>query len=133
MRATVERYLAARRLTDRPMTVRRTEEGLSRFVAWLVARRPECGSFAAVTRDMVLDFMATTNDDCHPRTGRPLSPLTRPRAAPGGGRLLPGRSGVGVGRNADTTADDARHPGPALFALRIASRSHDGQRPSNHR
>lgn len=77
MRATVERYLAARRLTDRPMTVRRTEEGLSRFVAWLVARRPECGSFAAVTRDMVLDFMATTNDDCHPRTGRPLSPLTR--------------------------------------------------------
>ena len=77
MATTMERYLDARRLLDRPATMSNTEEGLRKFCTWLLTTRPEITSFAEVTRDDCLEFGAWMTTLTHRRTGRPLAPATR--------------------------------------------------------
>jgi integrase len=77
MQATVDRWLAARRLTDRPATVAKLELALRRFVIWLTQIDPTLESFAAVTREHALGFLTALAEDPNPRTGRPLGALSR--------------------------------------------------------
>ncbi len=77
MATTMERYLEARRLLDRPATMQNTEEGLRKFSTWLLTARPEVTSFAQVTRDDCLEFGTWLTTLTHRRTGRPLAPSTR--------------------------------------------------------
>jgi integrase len=77
MQATVDRWLTARRLTDRPATVAKLELSLRRFMVWLTQTDPAIESFAAVTRDHALEYLTAMAEDPTPRTGRPLSALSR--------------------------------------------------------
>jgi integrase len=77
METVAARFLATRRLTDRPTTVASLEHALREFIAWLCTAEPECETFAEVTRDQVLaygEFLATTTS---PHTGRPYAVLSR--------------------------------------------------------
>jgi integrase len=77
MEAVVERWLTVRRQTDRPITVHHLGLALRRFLDWLAATEPDVGSFAQVTRDHVLGFLAAMAREPNPRTGRPLAAITR--------------------------------------------------------
>ena len=77
MAHSMERYLDARRLLDRPATMSNTEEGLRKFCTWLLTTRPEVTSFAQVTRDDCLEFGTWMTTLSHRRTGRPLAAATR--------------------------------------------------------
>lgn len=57
IQATISRYLARRRLTSRPNTIRRIDRGLRLFAEWLEDDYPEVDSFAEVARDHILDFL----------------------------------------------------------------------------
>lgn len=77
MTDTIERYLAARSLLDRPSTIQNLSAGLRRFSTWMMANRPSAASFAAVTRADCLEFCAWLSTQTHHRTGAPLTPATR--------------------------------------------------------
>jgi integrase len=77
MQATVDRWLAVRRLTDRPATVAKLKLALRRFMVWLTQTDPALESFAAVTRDHALEYLTAMAEDPTPQTGRPLSALSR--------------------------------------------------------
>ncbi len=77
MQAVVDRWLAARRLTDRPATVAKLELALRRFMVWLTQIDPTLESFAAVTREHALGFLTAMAEDPSPQTGRPLGALSR--------------------------------------------------------
>jgi len=79
MEAVVDRWLALRRLTNRPITVHHLGLGLALrcFVDWLAAVEPDIDSFARVTRDHVLGFLSAMASELNPRTGRPLAAITR--------------------------------------------------------
>src|SRR2546425_151943 len=77
MGAVASRFLAARRLTDRPSTVETLEHALREFIAWLYRVEPQVETFADVTRDHLFaygEFLATT---CSPRTGRSYAFFSR--------------------------------------------------------
>lgn len=108
MQQMMERYLAARRLTDRPNTVYKIERGLRVFANWLEEAYPEVESFAEVNRDHVLDFMEALEEIRGKTTGEPLAPLTRRNrlsalsvffrdTADWGWPYVPGRPLLGVG------------------------------------
>lgn len=75
MQAVVDRWLAARRLTDR--SVKRFELALYRFMVWLAHRQPAITNFADVDRAAVLEYVAHLAEQPSPRTGRPLGVLAR--------------------------------------------------------
>jgi len=77
MRTAVDRWLATHRLTDRPSTVENLEAGLRRFTTWLVTTNPECATFAEVSRETVLDYIAALGEEVSARTGRPLAVCSR--------------------------------------------------------
>ena len=77
MEAVVDRWLAVRRLTDRPITVHHLGLALRNFLDWLATAEPDITSFAQVTRDQVLGFLAAMAQAPNPRTGRPLAAITR--------------------------------------------------------
>lgn len=77
MRAVVERWLAVRRLTLRPNTIYHRELSLRRFLEYLATAAPGIRSFAEVTRDHVVGFLAAMASDIQPTTGRRLSIQTR--------------------------------------------------------
>jgi integrase len=77
MEAVASRFLAARRLNDRPSTVATVEHALREFIAWLYRVEPQLETFADVTRDHVLayaEFLANTTSR---RTGRPYAFFSR--------------------------------------------------------
>ena len=77
MQSTAERYLAARRLTDRPGTVQGYSRALSAFVKWAAEAHPEFRSFANIDREHALEYaeaLAAMNSQV---TGRPFAILTR--------------------------------------------------------
>ena len=57
MEAVVDRWLALRRLTDRPITVHHLGLALRYFLDWLAIAEPDITNFAQVTRDHVLGFL----------------------------------------------------------------------------
>jgi len=77
MESVVDRWLALRRLTNRPITVHRLGLALRCFLDWLAAVEPDIDSFARVTRDHVLGFLSAMASEPNPRTGRPLAAITR--------------------------------------------------------
>jgi site-specific recombinase XerD len=56
MEAVVTRYLARRRLTDQPATVKRAKRELLKFIDWLAQAHPQVSSWAEVTRDQVIEY-----------------------------------------------------------------------------
>jgi integrase len=77
MQAVVDRYLTARRLTDRPGTVAKLDLTLRRCMKWLAATHAEITSWAQVTRDQVLAFAEVLDTMPNATTGQPLSTLTK--------------------------------------------------------
>jgi integrase len=77
MQAVVERWLAARRLTDRPSTVVKLELAVRRFGAWLGEHAPTIETFADVNREHCLGFLSALAEEPTERTGRPLGALSR--------------------------------------------------------
>lgn len=77
MEAVVDRWLAVRRPTARPITIHHLGLGLRNFLDWLAIAEADITSFAQVTRDHVLGFLAAMARDPNPRTGRPLAAVTR--------------------------------------------------------
>jgi integrase len=77
MQRVVDRWLAARRLTDRPVTVSRLELALRRFSSWLCTHEPGLRSFAQVDRPHVLRYLTVLLDEPLASTGRPMAPNTR--------------------------------------------------------
>lgn len=77
MQPLVDRWLEARRLTDRPATVARLELSMHQFLAWLAVNEPTIDCFTQVTREHLLAFMTVLAEEPSQRTGRPLSLLAR--------------------------------------------------------
>jgi len=77
MQAVVERFLAVRRLTDRPATVLHIDLAVRQFVAWLVEADPRLETFAQVTREHVLAYAEALQAMRNPRTGQPYATLTK--------------------------------------------------------
>lgn len=73
----IARYLARRRLTDRPNTVEHLDRSLHKFAAWLTREYPAMDTLAGVTREHVLAFAGSLDTTIVRRTGQPLAPLTR--------------------------------------------------------
>lgn len=73
MAAVIARYLAERRLTDRPRTVCGAEQALHRLAEWLAATYPQVTSFAHLTREQILEFAADLNTRISAQTQQPLS------------------------------------------------------------
>lgn len=79
MEVVVSKYLAARRLTDRPNTVEKFNMTLRHFVNWLTQMYPEVETFAEVTREQVLAFAEALDTMPMPRTGQPLAAWSKLR------------------------------------------------------
>ena len=77
MEAVVARYLRARGLTDRPGTIIGLELALRQFMSWLAQAYPAVESFAAVTREHLMEFAEAMNTMLGARTKRPLATLTK--------------------------------------------------------
>jgi integrase len=77
MQTVVDKWLAARRLTDRPATVVRLERAIRGFSSWLCAHEPGIRSFAEVDREHVLRYLTVLAHEPTARTGRPLCLTSR--------------------------------------------------------
>lgn len=77
MQTVAEKWLAARRLTDAPATVDKLELALGTFAAWLQENHPEITTFAEVTREHCLDWIAHLATVPTARTGKPLGVMSR--------------------------------------------------------
>ncbi len=77
MQAVVDRYLAARRLTDRPNTVAQLELTLRQFMKWLARTHPETTSWSHVIREHVVEFAEALDTEPSATTGQKLSTLTK--------------------------------------------------------
>ena len=77
MQAVAEKWLAARRLTDAPATVDKLELAVRAFGAWLHENHPEITTFAEVTREHCLDWIAHLAETPTARTGKPLGVMSR--------------------------------------------------------
>jgi integrase len=73
MEAFAARYLAVKRLTDRPNTVKKSDEALYRFIHWLSHTHPDVQSWAEVSRDHLLEFAGALRVMPGPRIERPLT------------------------------------------------------------
>jgi integrase len=79
MEAVVKKYLASRRLTDRPNTVEKFDLTLRHFVNWLAQVYPNLETFAEVTREHVLAFAEVLDTMPMSRTGQPLAAWSKLR------------------------------------------------------
>ncbi len=77
MQAVIDRWLAARKLTDRPSTLQRLEVALRHFLIWLAKAQPDITRFADVTRDHLLAYLAVLAEEPTERTEQPLAPISR--------------------------------------------------------
>jgi integrase len=88
MQAVAEKWLAARRLTDRPSTVAKLELAIRRFGDWLGEHHPEIVSFADVTRDHCLTWLQHLAEEPTERTGKPLGAVSRIQRTSGLGQFF---------------------------------------------
>ncbi len=79
MEAVAQRYLAVRRLTDRPTTLERIDSTLRELIGWVVQAYPQIESFGELTRAHILQFLDVLNARIAPRTGLPLAPSSKLR------------------------------------------------------
>jgi len=108
MEAVAERYLARRRLTSRPSTLTSIRVALRRFIVWIVDAYPAVRSFAAVTREHVMEYAGALDGTTSGQTGRLLAPTYKQSLLSGlsaffretaawGWDEVPGRPLLGVG------------------------------------
>jgi site-specific recombinase XerD len=76
MEAVVTRYLAMRRLTDQPTTVKRAKRELFKFIDWLATAYPLVESWTEVTRDQVMEYANALNAMINTR-GKPYAAQTK--------------------------------------------------------
>jgi integrase len=72
MDAVVVRYVAARKLDARPLTVDKLDLGLRRFMGFLAGQAPQVSDWAQVTREDALAFAAYLDQATGFRSGHPL-------------------------------------------------------------
>jgi integrase len=77
MQAVADKWLAAHRLTDAPLTVEKLEIALRKFGEWLAEHHPGVVSFVDVTRDHCLSWAESLTETPTEKTGKPLGPVTR--------------------------------------------------------
>lgn len=77
MQAVADKWLAARRLTDAPVTVEKLELAVRRFGDWLGEHHPEVVSYLDVTRDHCLAWAEHLAEAPTEKTGRPMGPASR--------------------------------------------------------
>ena len=77
MQAVLDRYLATRRLTDQPATVKRFNTNIRKFICWIEQVHPTIEAFAHVTRDHMLEFAEFLAARPNSFTGRPLAASSR--------------------------------------------------------
>ncbi|SEH01311.1 Site-specific recombinase XerD [Nonomuraea solani] len=77
MQAVADKWLAARRLTDAPLTVEKLEIALRKFGEWITEHHPGIVSYADVTRDHCLAWAESLAQTPAEKTGKPLGPVTR--------------------------------------------------------
>ncbi len=77
MQTVAEKWLAARRLTDAPATVEKLELALRVFAAWLDENHSEITTFAEVTREHCLEWIAHIATAPTQTTGKPLGVMSR--------------------------------------------------------
>lgn len=117
MRAAADRWLAARRLTDRPATVAKLELAVRRFGEWLGREHPTIETFADVTR---ADWSSPWTPLPHPAHLRP-------------GHVLPRYGRLGLARCARSTVARSRRcaagagPRPPLYPCPRARSAHGGR------
>ncbi|MCX5345972.1 hypothetical protein [Streptomyces atratus] len=108
MQSVAEKWLAARRLTDRPSTVDKLELAIRRFGDWLGEHHPEIDSFGDVTRDHCLGWLQHIAETPTEQTGKPLGVVSRIQRTSGLGQFfrdtaawqwdgVPGHSLIGPG------------------------------------
>jgi site-specific recombinase XerD len=76
MEMVVTRYLAMRRLTDQPTTVKRAKRELLKFIDWLATAYPWVESWREVTRDQVMEYATALNTMINTR-GKPYAAQTK--------------------------------------------------------
>lgn len=120
MEAVVDRWLTLRRLTDRPITIHHLGLALRCFLDWLAVAEPDIDSFAQVTRDHVLGFLAAMAREPNPRTGRPLAAITRRARTSALGLFFRETAAMGWGDVPGRPLLDGRdHPRPPLRVPRF--------------
>jgi integrase len=77
MQAVADKWLAARRLTDAPVTVDKLEITIRRFGEWLAEHDPQIDCYADVTRDHSLAWAESLTEAPTEKTGKPLGAVTR--------------------------------------------------------
>jgi integrase len=77
MQAPIDRWLSVRRLTLSPNTVDHQVVSLRHFMTHLARSAPEVRSFADLTRDQALGFVAAMAEDARSLTGTSLSIYAR--------------------------------------------------------
>ena len=77
MQTVAEKWLAARRLTDAPATVEKLELALRVFADWLEENHPEITTFAEVTREHCLEWIAHIATAPTQTTDKPLGVMSR--------------------------------------------------------
>ena len=77
MQVVADKWLAARRLTDAPMTVEKLEIAVRKFGEWLAEHHSEIVSYADVTRDHCLAWAGSLIETPTEKTGKPLGAVTR--------------------------------------------------------
>lgn len=108
MQVVAEKWLAARRLTDRPSTVDKLELAIRRFGEWLGEHHPDVVSWADVTRDHCLGWLGHIAEEPTGKTHKPLGVNSRIQRGSGLSQFfrdtaawewndVPGRSLLGAG------------------------------------
>jgi integrase len=77
MQAVLDHYLAPRRLTNQPGTIRNCYEALHQFVEWIAQSSPGIETWAEVSRDRVMEYAEAWNTFPTRTPGRPLAATTR--------------------------------------------------------
>jgi integrase len=77
MEAVIDHYLATRRLTNQPGTIRNFYEALHQFVEWMAQSYPSIETWAEVSRELVMEYAEALNTLPTRTTGRPLAATTR--------------------------------------------------------
>lgn len=77
MEQVAQRYIAMRRLTDRPGTIIMLDVAMRHFITWIAQAHPSLVSLAEITRAHLLEFAEHLNTMTCERTGGPLATLTK--------------------------------------------------------
>jgi integrase len=77
MQGVVDRWLAARRLINRPGTLPRLERALRYFGQWLGTHEPQIINFAQVDRQHMVRYLRVLAEEPLPSTDRPMALNTR--------------------------------------------------------